>query len=103
MAVANNLLQGKNGEWALLKRHPDEDIFGIQIAAGHADVYTRVSEVIENEGIDVDFVDLNLGCPIDVICNFGCGVSPFLFCSDMDYNNECLLTFGIGETYAERK
>ena len=79
MAVANNLLQGKNGEWALLKRHPDEDIFGIQIAAGHADVYTRISEVIENEGIDVDFVDLNLGCPIDVICNFGCGVSPFLF------------------------
>ena len=77
MAVANNLLQGKTGEWALLKRHPDEDVFGVQIAAGHADVYTRISEVIENEGLDVDFVDLNLGCPIDVICNFGCGVSPF--------------------------
>ena len=73
MAVAHNLLQGKNGEWALLKRHPDEDVFGVQIAAGHADLYTRISEVIENEGLDIDFLDMNLGCPIDVLCNQGCG------------------------------
>ncbi len=73
MAVANNLLQGKNGEWALLKRHPDEDIFGVQIAAAHADVYTRIAEVIENESLDIDFLDMNLGCPIDVLCNQGCG------------------------------
>ncbi len=73
MAVAHNLLQGKNAEWALLKRHPDEDVFGVQIAAGHADVYTRISEVIENEGLDIDFLDMNLGCPIDVLCNQGCG------------------------------
>mmetsp|Transcript_13737 Transcript_13737/g.20842 ORF Transcript_13737/g.20842 Transcript_13737/m.20842 type:complete len:780 (-) Transcript_13737:1057-3396(-) len=73
MAVAHNLLQGKSGEWALLKRHPDEDVFGVQIAAGHADVYTRISEVIENEGLDIDFLDMNLGCPIDVLCNQGCG------------------------------
>jgi tRNA-dihydrouridine synthase 3 len=78
MAVANNLLQAKAGEWALLKRHPDEDIFGVQIAAGHADVYTRISEVIENEGLDIDFLDMNLGCPIDVLCNQGCGAKLML-------------------------
>jgi tRNA-dihydrouridine synthase 3 len=73
MAVAKNLLEGKTGEWTLLKRHPDEDVFGVQIAAAYPDVYTRVSEVIENENFNVDFVDLNLGCPIDVMCDHGCG------------------------------
>jgi tRNA-dihydrouridine synthase 3 len=73
MAVAFNLLQGKAGEWALLKRHKDEDVFGIQIAAAHADVYERISELIKNENIEIDFLDMNLGCPIDVICQTGAG------------------------------
>jgi tRNA-dihydrouridine synthase 3 len=72
MAVAGNLLDGRASEWALLKRHPDEDIFGVQIASGYADQYTRVCEVIESH-MDVDFVDLNLGCPLDIICSKGAG------------------------------
>eukprot|EP00559_Dactyliosolen_fragilissimus_P009039 CAMPEP_0184865496 /NCGR_PEP_ID=MMETSP0580-20130426/18328_1 /TAXON_ID=1118495 /ORGANISM="Dactyliosolen fragilissimus" /LENGTH=709 /DNA_ID=CAMNT_0027364727 /DNA_START=64 /DNA_END=2193 /DNA_ORIENTATION=- len=77
MAVATNLLEGKSGEWALLRRHPDEDIFGVQIAAGHADQFTRACEVIHNE-CEVDFVDMNLGCPIDVICDKGAGAKLML-------------------------
>jgi tRNA-dihydrouridine synthase 3 len=72
MAVAQNLLEGKPSEWALLKRHSSEDVFGVQIACGHADQFTRVAELIENE-CQVDFMDMNCGCPLDCICSKGAG------------------------------
>jgi len=74
MAVATNLLDGRTSEWALLKRHPDEDVFGVQIAAGFPDQFTRVCEVLEAH-TTVDFVDLNLGCPLELICKKGGGAS----------------------------
>lgn len=77
MAVAGNLLDGKPGEWALLKRHPEEDVFGVQIASGYPDQFTRVCEVIENH-MQVDFIDMNLGCPLDLICNKGAGSALML-------------------------
>lgn len=79
MALSDQLLSGKPHEWALLKRHPSEDIFGVQIAAGHADQYTRVAELISNEpGMEIDFLDMNLGCPIDLVCERGAGASLML-------------------------
>jgi len=76
MALSDQLLAGKPSEWALLKRHPCEDVFGVQIAAGHADQYTRVAELLTKErNMEVDFVDLNLGCPIDLVCEKGAGAS----------------------------
>lgn len=77
MAVGTCLLEGKQSEWALLNRHPDEDIFGVQIAAAHPDQFTRVAELVE-QYVDPDFVDLNLGCPLDLLCNKGAGASLML-------------------------
>jgi len=72
MALATNLLQGQQGEWALLRRHKSEDIFGVQICGGYPDSVTRCCQLLE-ENIDVDFIDINMGCPIDMICQKGYG------------------------------
>eukprot|EP01024_Parvocaulis_polyphysoides_P049303 TRINITY_DN4763_c0_g6_i1.p1 TRINITY_DN4763_c0_g6~~TRINITY_DN4763_c0_g6_i1.p1 ORF type:complete len:333 (-),score=48.70 TRINITY_DN4763_c0_g6_i1:425-1423(-) len=74
MALATNLLQGQNSEWALMKRHPIEDMFGVQICGGYEDTMSRCAQLLD-ESIDIDFLDINMGCPIDLICNKGAGSS----------------------------
>ena len=73
MALSINLLKGVPHEWALLKRHKCEKVFGVQIAANHSQHMRKVCAVIEKEDIKVDFVDLNVGCPIDGVCSKGMG------------------------------
>ncbi|XP_030596245.1 tRNA-dihydrouridine(47) synthase [NAD(P)(+)]-like isoform X1 [Archocentrus centrarchus] len=72
MAVCANLLKGHQSEWVLLKRHESEDVFGVQVEGSFPDTMTRCAELI-NTTTDVDFVDINSGCPIDLIYNKGGG------------------------------
>ncbi|XP_008937648.1 PREDICTED: tRNA-dihydrouridine(47) synthase [NAD(P)(+)]-like, partial [Merops nubicus] len=72
MAVCTNLLQGQASEWALLKRHHTEDIFGVQLEGAFPDTMTKCAELL-NQTIDVDFVDINVGCPIDLVYKKGGG------------------------------
>lgn len=74
MALSENLQTGQTSEWALVRRHQTENIFGVQIAGAHADQVRRVVSMIRNE-VSSDFIDFNCGCPIDLICNRGCGAS----------------------------
>ena len=60
MAVAANLEQGQPSEWALLRRHPSEEVFGVQVAGGHGDQMRRLARVLEHE-TSTDFVDINSG------------------------------------------
>ncbi|KAJ8667629.1 hypothetical protein QAD02_009292 [Eretmocerus hayati] len=72
MALAPKLLQGTREEWALVKRHESEDIFGVQVAGNNPGVLTRCCQLL-NDDTQIDFVDLNLGCPIDLIYKQGSG------------------------------
>ncbi|XP_062452158.1 tRNA-dihydrouridine(47) synthase [NAD(P)(+)]-like isoform X1 [Rhea pennata] len=72
MAVCTNLLQGQSSEWALLKRHHTEDIFGVQLEGAFPDTMTKCAELL-NQTIEVDFIDINVGCPIDLVYRKGGG------------------------------
>ncbi|WJX42486.1 tRNA-dihydrouridine(47) synthase [NAD(P)(+)] [Trifolium repens] len=72
MAMCTNLLQGQASEWALLRRHSSEELFGVQICGAYPDTVARTVELIEKE-CTVDFIDINMGCPIDIVVNKGAG------------------------------
>ena len=59
-------------EWATVKRHSSEDIFGIQITSNHPLQLSKAIDIIDSH-LTVDFVDLNLGCPVEGICARGYG------------------------------
>ena len=70
MALCTNMLKGMRGEWALCRRHPAEKIFGLQLAAGFVDSVTKTLEYMHHKlDFKYDFIDLNVGCPLDEINN----------------------------------
>ncbi|XP_030746713.1 tRNA-dihydrouridine(47) synthase [NAD(P)(+)]-like [Sitophilus oryzae] len=72
MAMCSSLLQGAPQEWALVKRHQSEDIFGVQLCANNPHLLTKCGQLLQQE-CEIDFVDLNLGCPIDLVFKQGGG------------------------------
>lgn len=66
--------QGQASEWALLRRHTSEDLFGIQLCGAYPDTVARSIELVDRE-CEIDFIDINMGCPIDIVVNKGAGSS----------------------------
>lgn len=74
MALSIPLLQGTNAEWALPKAHVSEyPGFGVQIAASKHFAATKAAEVIARETSHVSEINLNCGCPIDLLYRQGQG------------------------------
>jgi tRNA-dihydrouridine synthase 3 len=73
MAVASNLTQTQASEWSLLRRHESEKIFGIQVACAKGFEATRLAAMLEASDFSYDYVDVNCGCPVDLIVRKGCG------------------------------
>lgn len=93
MAMGLPLLQGEKGEWALMKAHESEmtppafrptsivqgydnssDIrFGAQIAANKPWLALKTTEALSNLCPRLRAIDLNCGCPIDLVFRQGAG------------------------------
>jgi tRNA-dihydrouridine synthase 3 len=78
MAMSNSILQPAKQEWSLTRRHPSEKTFGIQLCGGKAGFMVPAAELVREycynrEGTGLDFVDINLGCPIDLVFQKGAG------------------------------
>ncbi|TFK31535.1 hypothetical protein BDQ12DRAFT_693979 [Crucibulum laeve] len=74
MGLANSFLGGSKEEWSLVRRHPSEKIFGVQVAGNKPMNLVPTAEVIGKECAGgVDFVDVNCGCPIDLVFKTGSG------------------------------
>lgn len=69
-----SFLQGSKEEWSLVRRHPSEKTFGVQIAGSKTQLLVPAAETIGRVSAgNVDFVDLNCGCPIDLVYKTGSG------------------------------
>ncbi|KAF9497485.1 zinc finger dihydrouridine synthase [Pleurotus eryngii] len=74
MGLANSFLAGSKEEWSLIRRHPSESIFGVQLAGNKAAALVPTAETVAKECAgNVDFVDINCGCPIDLVFQTGSG------------------------------
>lgn len=74
VGLAASFLQGSKEEWSLVRRHPSESIFGVQIAGNKPNILVPAAEIIAREfSGTIDFVDLNCGCPIDLVFRSGSG------------------------------
>lgn len=74
MALSLPLLQGTNSEWALPKAHKSEDPgFGVQIATSKQWQGCKAAEAISRLLPSVSEINLNCGCPIDLLYRQGQG------------------------------
>jgi tRNA-dihydrouridine synthase 3 len=73
MVVARRLKQRRRGEFALIRRAPNEPCFAVQLAGNRPDELAWAAALVEARG--ADFIDLNLGCPIDHFTRKGLGAA----------------------------
>jgi tRNA-dihydrouridine synthase 3 len=81
VGLATSFLSGSKEEWSLVRRHPSETVFGVQVAGSKPTTLVPTAEIIarESSSSGIDFVDLNCGCPIDLVFKTGSGSARTLF------------------------
>jgi tRNA-dihydrouridine synthase 3 len=106
MAMGLPLLSGEKSEWALMKAHQDEitppkvsetassivqgydnskDLkFGVQISAAKPWVGVKTAEVLAKYCPSIRAIDLNCGCPIDLVYKSGAGSALLDFPSKLE-------------------
>ena len=73
MAYAHKIVKRERSELPLTRRHRSEKIFGVQLAGKKPEVMAEAAKIVADQ--DVDFIDINLGCPIDDATKRGFGAA----------------------------
>lgn len=73
MAYARFIVKGEKRERALLRHHPSESIYGVQLAAKDPVEAVEAAKVAVDYG--AHFIDINCGCPIEDTTRRGLGAS----------------------------
>ena len=73
MAYARQVNRRSRAELALLRKHPSENCFGVQLAAGKPE--EAVQAGMRSVEAGAAFVDLNAGCPIHDVVRRGMGAA----------------------------
>ena len=73
MALIYNLNRTQPSEWSLLRRHTSETCFGLQVAVSKDWDAETFAKSIAASGFSYDYIDINCGCPVDLIVSKGCG------------------------------
>lgn len=71
MAYSRFIVKGERRELALLRRHPSEQLFGVQLAAKEAAEAREAALRAVDQG--ASFIDINCGCPIHDTTRRGLG------------------------------
>lgn len=74
MGLADSYLRGSKNEWSLVRRWNGERCFGTQVCGSKPDLLVPTAEVLAREfPTGLDFIDVNCGCPIDMVFTKGAG------------------------------
>jgi tRNA-dihydrouridine synthase 3 len=73
MIIADKLVRGSRAERPLLRHHPSEETFGVQLCGKVPEVVAEGAAIAVAEG--ARFIDLNFGCPIDLVVRRGSGAA----------------------------
>lgn len=73
MALAVPLIQGNASEWALARAHESETMFGAQIACSKPWQGARACEALAALCPQLSEINLNAGCPLDLLYRQGSG------------------------------
>jgi tRNA-dihydrouridine synthase 3 len=71
MVLAHKLVKG--GDRPLLRHHETETDFGVQLAGKRPELMTQAALIALEHG--ANFIDLNFGCPIDIVVRYGSGAA----------------------------
>ncbi|MHB8080226.1 MAG: tRNA-dihydrouridine synthase family protein [Candidatus Krumholzibacteriia bacterium] len=73
MVMADKLAAGGRGELPLLRRHASEAAFGVQLCGKSPEVMAEAA--VRAVDLGARFIDLNFGCPIDLVVRRGAGAA----------------------------